>query len=161
MIEGLHIRPVADDDDRLVMRKIRDIVFIQEQDVPIEIEFDEFDSIGSDDPSNLSDGNPQGEHAEHFLAILNGKAVGCCRFRQAGDWTKLERIAVYKEFRGKGIGEAMMQFLLDKCVERGYEMVYLHAQCQSQGFYAKMGFEPVGDIFDEAGIDHTKMVWKQ
>lgn len=67
------------------------------------------------------------------------------------------RIAVNKEYRGKGLGRDLMIGLIEKAWEVGAEKVSLHAQEQVIGFYEKLGFVGVGDIFMEAGIPHLEM----
>ena len=74
----------------------------------------------------------------HLAAIVDGKIVGTCRYRSTDKGTKLERFAVLKEYRGKDVGECLVRHCLD--------------------FYAKFGFEAVGPQFEEAGIQHYKMV---
>jgi predicted GNAT family N-acyltransferase len=120
---------------------IRRRVFIEEQNVPEEIEMD------ADD-----------EHAFHALAILDGVAIGCGRMLDHGDSeVKIGRMAVLREFRGTGVGAQILRFLIDRARARGLRKAILHAQLTAEGFYLKEGFNPVGGIFDEAGIAHRKM----
>ena len=120
---------------------IRRRVFIEEQNVPEEIELD------TDD-----------EHAFHALAILDGVAIGCGRMLEHGDSeVKIGRMAVLREFRGTGVGAHILRFLVDRARARGLRRAILHAQLAAEGFYLKEGFNPVGGVFDEAGIAHRKM----
>ncbi len=120
---------------------IRRRVFIEEQNVPEEIEMDAED-----------------EHAFHALAILDGVAIGCGRMLEHGDGeVKIGRMAVLREFRGTGVGAHILRFLIDRARARGLRKAILHAQLTAEGFYLKEGFNPVGDVFDEAGIAHRKM----
>ena len=120
---------------------IRRRVFIEEQNVPEEIELD------ADD-----------EHAYHALAILDGVAIGCGRMLDNGDSeVKIGRMAVLREFRGTGVGAHILRFLIDRARARGLRKAILHAQLTAEGFYLKEGFNPVGGVFDEAGIAHRKM----
>jgi predicted GNAT family N-acyltransferase len=120
---------------------IRRRVFIEEQNVPEEIEMD------ADD-----------EHAFHALAILDGVAIGCGRMLDHGDSeVKIGRMAVLREFRGTGVGAHILRFLIDRARARGLRRAILHAQLTAEGFYLKEGFNPVGGVFDEAGIAHRKM----
>jgi predicted GNAT family N-acyltransferase len=120
---------------------IRRRVFIEEQNVPEEIEMD------ADD-----------EHAFHALATLDGVAIGCGRMLEHGDSeVKIGRMAVLREFRGTGVGAHILRFLIDRARARGLRKAILHAQLTAEGFYLKEGFNPVGGAFDEAGIAHRKM----
>ena len=120
---------------------IRRRVFIEEQNVPEEIELD------ADD-----------EHAFHALAILDGVAIGCGRMLEHGDSeVKIGRMAVLREFRKTGVGAHILRFLIDRARARGLRKAILHAQLTAEGFYLKEGFNPVGGVFDEAGIAHRKM----
>jgi predicted GNAT family N-acyltransferase len=120
---------------------IRRRVFVEEQNVPEEIELD------ADD-----------EHAFHALAILDGVAIGCGRMLDHGDSeVKIGRMAVLHEFRGTGVGAHILRFLIDRARARGLRRAILHAQLTAEGFYLKEGFKPVGGVFDEAGIAHRKM----
>jgi predicted GNAT family N-acyltransferase len=120
---------------------IRRRVFIEEQNVPEEIELDADDG-----------------HAFHALAILDGVAIGCGRMLDHGDReVKIGRMAVLREFRGTGVGAHILRFLIDRARARGLRRAILHAQLTAEGFYLKEGFNPVGGVFDEAGIAHRKM----
>ena len=121
---------------------IRRRVFIEEQQVPEEIELDADDT-----------------RAFHALATVGNDAIGCGRMLDHGDGeVKIGRMAVLPEFRGTGIGREILSFLMKSARERGLRKAILHAQLTAQGFYLKEGFTPLGDTFDEAGIAHRKMV---
>jgi len=120
---------------------IRRRVFIEEQQVPEELELD------ADD-----------QHAVHALAWMDGRAVGCGRFVAHGQSeVKIGRMAVLRELRGTGIGQAILEFLMGEARGRGFLGAVLHAQLSAEGFYLKQGFLPVGPVFEEAGIPHRKM----
>ncbi len=120
---------------------IRKKVFVVEQNVDEREEYDEFETS-----------------CTHFIATINDLAVGTCRFRNTDKGIKLERFAVLKNARGKGVGEALMQTVL-KHIDLN-QHIYLNAQIQVVEFYAKYGFEKEGNIFLEANIKHYKMVYK-
>lgn len=124
------------------VRNIRDLVFVQEQEVSEEEEYDEFEA-GS----------------RHFLAVADGQAAGTARWRTTGKGVKLERFAVRKEFRGRGLGRSLVKAVLADVFACGHEnaCIYLHAQVQAIPFYAGLGFEARGEEFSEAGILHRKM----
>jgi predicted GNAT family N-acyltransferase len=119
---------------------IRRAVFIEEQGVPEEIEMD------SDDA-----------RAVHALALADNVAVGCGRMVADGDHVKIGRMAVLRDWRGKGIGRRVLDFLMTSAQRAGYVEAVLHAQLTAEGFYLKNSYEPVGDVFEEAGIMHRMM----
>ena len=121
---------------------IRRIVFVIEQKVEEREEYDEFEDT-----------------SKHLLALIEGKAVGVARVRRTIKGIKLERFAVLKEARGKGVGAALIEEALEMVKE--YDFIYLHAQVQVVDFYQKYGFVKEGDLFVEAAIDHYKMVYKR
>jgi predicted GNAT family N-acyltransferase len=93
--------------------------------------------------------------AVHLLAQMpGGEAVGTARLLDDG---RLGRMAVLPEYRGLGIGSALVQRALSLASERGVGRVFLHAQVGVVSFYRRFGFEPVGDVFEEAGIAHQTM----
>ncbi|AFM03710.1 putative acyltransferase [Bernardetia litoralis DSM 6794] len=132
---------------------IRRIVFIEGQDVPEEDDFDGLD-----------------EASMHILAIdENEKAIGTARFRvtekhkdNSAKKIKLERFAVLEEDRGKKVGQKMVEFSLEQIQKKEeyktVEMIYLHAQLAAVSLYERCGFKKEGDIFDESGILHYKMI---
>ena len=120
---------------------IRRHVFVEEQNVPEELEMDDDDS-----------------QAFHALATLDGVAIGCGRMLEHGAReVKIGRMAVLPEFRKTGVGAQILRFLVDRARDRGCRKAILHAQVAAEGFYLKEGFSPVGPVFDEAGIAHRKM----
>ncbi len=126
---------------REAMYAIRRRVFIEEQQVPEEIELD------SDDA-----------RAFHALALRDGQPVGCGRYVEHGPGEiKIGRMAALRELRGSGIGRAVLEFLIETARNRGYTRAILHAQLTAEGFYLKQGFHPKGEVFEEAGIPHRAM----
>lgn len=122
---------------------IRKEVFIREQNVPIEIEIDGLDPIST-----------------HFLAILDGKAVGTARLREYKNFAKFERIATLKEFRGKGIGKKIVKHMLHFSQSKYPQLTpMMHAQESAISFYIKLGWAPEGQAFIEAGIPHQTLVY--
>lgn len=121
------------------IRAIRETVFIHEQGVPVELEWDGLDSA-----------------CAHVLAWNNrGEAIGTARMQQNGT---IGRMAVLKDWRGRGVGRALLQTLLDLATRRGLPRVTLSAQTHALGFYERAGFDVVGEPFIDAGIPHRKMV---
>jgi len=124
---------------------IRRAVFVKGQNVAPEEEFDAYETVSF-----------------HFLAVdAVGTPVGTGRWRFTDKGIKIERIAVLETHRGQGIGAQVMDTLLAHIArhpERGDHTIYMHAQVQVVDFYRPMGFRTVGDVFDECGIMHYKMV---
>ena len=99
------------------------------------------------------------EESHHFLATIDGEPAGACRWRKTDNGYKLERFAVLKQHRGQGIAHAMVTTALnDLPADAGY--IYLNAQVDAMPLYEKSGFEKTGPQFEEAGIQHYKMVRK-
>lgn len=119
---------------------VRREVFIVEQGVPEALEWD------ADDALSL-----------HVVALAHdGQALGTARLLPDGH---IGRMAVRRRARGCGVGSAMLQTLIDAAGARGDDRLALHAQSHATGFYARFGFVPEGDEFDEAGIAH-RLMWR-
>lgn len=121
-------------------RAIRQAVFVEEQ--GFQEEFDETDAV-----------------AVHLMAFDGERPAGTCRvFRdgQMGSYI-LGRLAVVKEYRGKGLGSRMLQVAEEYVREQGGEQLALHAQCQAAAFYEKQGFAQSGGIEEEQGCPHIWM----
>lgn len=139
MAKSIIIQPANSAELRKAIFGVRREVFVLEQEVSEEEEYDEYETSSF-----------------HLAAEVEGKVVGTCRFRNTDKGTKLERFAVLKEYRGHNVGENLVRHCLD--LVHTEDHVYLHAQVQVVDFYAKLGFEAVGPQFEEAGIQHYKMV---
>lgn len=122
--------------------KIRISVFVDEQKVSKEEEFDGLDDIST-----------------QYLVFFNEKPAGTGRLRETNDGYKLERFAVCKEFRGKNIGKEILQAMLNDILPTK-KNIYLYSQLSAQKFYEKQDFIPEGNVFVEADIDHIKMIYK-
>jgi len=125
-----------------IARKIRFAVFVGEQKVPEDLEYDAFEST-----SRL------------YLVFIGDTAVATCRRRYTPGGIKLERFAVLPAFRGKGFGDFLVRQVVKEVLPEG-RTVYLHAQEQVTGFYTKLGFKVYGDEFEEAGIRHFLMKYE-
>lgn len=123
--------------DRKRLSKIRRAVFIDEQNVPEELEWD------SDD-----------EDATHFLVHTGGIDIACARLSTDG---KIGRMAVVKKYRNKGVGFQLLQYVISYARNNAYPSLYMHAQTSALGFYEKAGFSAKGELFSEAGIPHMEM----
>lgn len=99
------------------------------------------------------------EESTHFLLLENGNPLATARHRKTEKGVKLERFAVLENARGKGFGMQILQAILHD-LEDEKALKYMHAQEQVIPFYEKVGFIKEGDLFEEAGIMHYKMVYK-
>jgi predicted GNAT family N-acyltransferase len=109
------------------------------------------------DPSLDLDGKD--ETADHILAYVENQAVGTVRGRYLDHQTaKIERLAVLSEFRGQGIGKRLMEEALNIAANKQINTVVIHAQDYVKSLYLKLGFLPEGELFEEAGISHVKMI---
>jgi predicted GNAT family N-acyltransferase len=123
--------------------RIRFKVFVEEQGVPRDIELDERDV-----------------ECVHALAYEDGKAVGTGRLvppAQGAPASQVGRMAVLPECRGRGVGSRILEELMDRARQRGDKQLTLSAQIHAVDFYRSHGFQPMGEIYDEAGIPHRKM----
>ncbi|MBU0697625.1 MAG: GNAT family N-acetyltransferase, partial [Bacteroidetes bacterium] len=98
--------------------------------------------------------------SNHFLATLDNQPAGACRWRQTEKGFKLERFAVLPQFRGNGVAHQMVQTVINDLPESA-KYVYLHAQLDAMPLYVKSNFVAEGELFEEAGIQHYKMVLKK
>lgn len=128
-------------DDLLKVYAVRSIVFIEEQRCPWELEFDGLD-----------------EDAIHILGEQDGQPAAAARIRLLGDYAKLERIAVRTGYRGRRIGDRLVDYMVGVAHQHGYMTLKMHAQAHLTGFYHSHGFEVCGELFEEAGIEHYPMI---
>lgn len=126
-----------------LVKPLRYQVFVIEQKVPEEMEWDEFDEI-----------------AWHAIATADNQTVGTGRLILDGQIAKIGRMAVQSSRRNQGIGKSILNALIQTAKEKGALECILHAQTHAIAFYANSNFEPHGPIFDEAGIDHIEMCLK-
>ncbi|MEM9274993.1 MAG: GNAT family N-acetyltransferase [Cyanobacteria bacterium P01_F01_bin.143] len=125
-----------------IIKAIRTKVFHEEQGIDPELEFDGLD-----------------HGATHLLAYLDSQPVGTARIRSIEEnIIKIERLAVLPEARRKGIGKKLTQEALDFAQEHNYQTAILNSQVYIKELYEQLGFEQVGEVFDEAGIPHIKMI---
>ena len=116
---------------------IRNEVFVNEQNVPKELEIDGLDI-----------------EAKHVLAFVDGVPLGTGRILSDGH---IGRVAVLKKYRGLGIGKLIMKELIKCAQTKNLEKIWLSSQWHAHSFYLDFGFVCVGEIYKEAGIDHIKM----
>ena len=141
VISNLVIKTAELPQEMLAIQSIRQAVFQAEQGVEPELDFD-----GKDETS------------EQIIAYLDSKAIGTARIRYLDERTaKIERLAVLPTVRGLGIGQQIMEKALEIAAENNIQEVVIHAQQYIIRLHEKLGFEPEGEIFEEAGIPHVKM----
>jgi predicted GNAT family N-acyltransferase len=134
------IRKFGFDDKNLMQcsNAIRKEVFIDEQQVDAEIEY-EFE-----------------EEGHYYLLYLDEKPIATARWRKTANGIKLERFAMLKAHRNKGLGAVLLNAVLSDVMKPGLT-IYLHAQLKAVNYYKRAGFRETGPHFFEAGIEHVKM----
>jgi predicted GNAT family N-acyltransferase len=120
--------------------QVRFKVFVDEQNVPEELEIDGYD-----------------DEATHVLILLDDQAIGTGRILADGH---IGRVAVLKKYRGQGVGKLIMKKLIEWAQENQLKTLWLSSQWHARGFYIDLDFACIGDRFEEAGIDHIKMIRK-
>lgn len=141
MQNKVEVKRVSDSEDLETVFAIRRKVFVEEQNCPPELEW-EFE-----------------DESTHFLGTVDEAPAGAARWRKTDKGYKLERFAVLPEFRGYGMGKALVQTVLGNLPKEA-DYIYLNAQLTAIGLYEKFGFVKEGPQFEEAGIQHFKMVLK-
>ncbi|HDZ55444.1 MAG TPA: GNAT family N-acetyltransferase [Pseudomonas xinjiangensis] len=138
-MNDIHIRVV----DWLPTEALRDIrrnVFIDEQLVPAELEWDADDATST-----------------HFLMLAGASPIGTARLLPDGH---IGRVAILVRWRGKGLGQRLMRYVMDQAVEQGMRELVLSAQTQAVEFYSRLGFAVDSEEYLEAGIPHRTMIWQ-
>lgn len=131
-------------DDVIKAYLVRAIVFMEEQRVAYAEEIDEFEYS-----------------ALHILGEIDGEPFAAGRIRFLGEYAKLERIAVRKDYRGRGLGHDLVNYMMHVAREKGFRKFKMHAQAHLADFYSVHGFAIKGEIFQEANIDHYLMVYEE
>ncbi|WP_040204570.1 GNAT family N-acetyltransferase [Neobacillus jeddahensis] len=137
------VKVVENEKEREDAYTVRKIVFVEEQNVPLEEEIDQFE-----------------EEATHFVMYQDEikKAVAAGRFRVVDGYGKVERICVLKEARKLGAGKAMMEAIEHYAQTQGLHKLKLNAQTHAIPFYSSLGYEVVSEEFLDAGIPHKTML---
>lgn len=139
----VNVEEISDGEKLQIAFSIRKLVFIDEQGVDESEEYDEHEPL-----------------CRHFLINSEKTPVGTARLRTTGSSAKLERFAILKEFRRKGMGTTLLHHLLEEARLDAPQKIYLHAQIEVKDFYKNQGFVEVGESFQEAGIEHIKMEYR-
>ena len=119
------------------LKAVREPVFVVEQAVEPDFEWDEIDAV-----------------AIHLLALSNNLAIGCARIISH---RKIGRMAVLKELRGRGIGQALLQEAINVCQAHGTKTINLTAQTHAITFYKQAGFVEISGVYQDANIPHVDM----
>ncbi|MEJ2004165.1 MAG: GNAT family N-acetyltransferase [Cyclobacteriaceae bacterium] len=144
--DGLEVKLVQ---SRAQLRQafaVREKVYIEEQQIDREDEFDEFEPV-----------------SRHFIALSGDQAIGAARWRYTDEGVKLERFAVLPEFRKRGIASELVRSVIEDIRKHaGFngQKLYLNAQLSAMPLYAKFGFLPAGNRFLECDIEHQRMELK-
>lgn len=126
------------------IKNIRNQVFQLEQGIDEELEFDGLDAT-----------------AIHLLAYLENQPVGTARIRKLDETTaKIERLSVLPTARRKGLGRKLMIKAIEVITRENYHQIIINSQKYIKSFYQKLGFEQIGNTFEEANIPHVKMIKK-
>jgi len=135
---GFHVERAHWPEDSDDLAAVRVTVFIREQGVPVEMEWDGLD-----------------DSAIHVIARnQNGEAIGTARLLPSG---QIGRMAVLPLWRGRGVGRELLSFVLEAARAAGFRELFLNAQTSAREFYSREGFTATGDVFEEAGIPHIRM----
>ena len=134
----VHVRVADWQKDHAALRRIREAVFIAEQAVPPELEWDADDAT-----------------AVHFLALEGEYPIGTARLLPDGH---IGRVAVLKDWRGLKVGDKLLRAVIAEAEQRGLQQQMLSAQVQASPFYERFGFAVVSGEFLDAGIPHVDMV---
>jgi predicted GNAT family N-acyltransferase len=137
-MSDIEVRIVDWQQDNADLRRIRETVFIAEQSVPPELEWDADDA-----------------EAVHFLALESGYPIGTARLLNDGH---IGRVSVLRDWRGMNVGGALMNAAIQEAERRGLREQRLTAQVHATAFYERLGFEVVSDEFLEAGLPHVDML---
>ena len=138
-LDTLQLRLAGWEQDSAAIRAVRNAVFSVEQGISETLDFD-----GRD------------HECVHVLArVGEGETIGTARMLPDGH---VGRIAVHKEWRGRGVGTRLVEYLTEVARGRGFAEIHLHSQVQATEFYSRLGFEARGDTFMEAGIEHVLML---
>ncbi len=138
MTSPFRIRIADWDHDRSALRAVREAVFVVEQNIPLELEWDEEDA-----------------RCVHVIAeTASGQPIGTGRLLSDGH---LGRMAVLKPWRRQGVASALLKLLVELAKQAGHPVARLHAQAYVVEFYERHGFQAQGEEFMEAGIAHRFM----
>jgi predicted GNAT family N-acyltransferase len=136
----IEVRPARNESEVAAALDLRHVVFCVEQGVTLAEERDGRDG-----------------EAQHLVAIEDGVVIGTCRLLVEDTTVKLGRMAVARSRRGLGLARALLREADARARALGAERIVLGAQLSAQAIYERAGYEPYGDVFVDAGIEHVMM----
>ncbi|WP_424214200.1 GNAT family N-acetyltransferase [Streptomyces sp. BI20] len=148
---GPGVGVVRDAADLAACMEVREAVFVIEQGVPAELEYDELDAVATHFLARAADGSPLGT-----ARLLHGRAAEP-RTGAGPTVGSLGRLAVTGAARGTGVGAHLVRAVEAEAARIGLEAVDLHAQTHALGFYERLGYRAHGPEFPDAGIPHRAM----
>lgn len=137
---ALHIKIADNADDINICYKLRETIFVREQNYSFEVEFDNLDAI-----------------SKHFLLFENDFPIGNARISTDNTKAFISRVCVLKNYRKNGAGRFLMEEVINYCKKQNFEKIILVSQEHDIGFYSKLGFETFGEMYMDANIPHFKM----
>ncbi|MEU7021084.1 GNAT family N-acetyltransferase [Streptomyces sp. NPDC046203] len=145
------MREITGPADRDACFAVRREVFVEEQGVPADEEFDAYDETATQLLAVRADGLPLGTGRLLYGADATGKTGADASVGSLG------RLAVSRAARGLGVGAALVRAIEETARARGLTAVDLHAQTRALGFYERLGYVAYGPEFPDAGIPHRAM----
>ncbi|MEJ8304317.1 GNAT family N-acetyltransferase [Saccharibacillus sacchari] len=144
-MENFKIIAVENENQLARCLSVRREVFVNEQQVPEELEVDDYDRLDSTAKHVVVEGSNGDAAAARFIPYKDGAA-------------KMQRVAVRSAYRGQGLGRVLMSGLEDAARQAGYSRCILDSQCHAEGFYRSLGYRTLpGEPFYDAGILHVRM----
>lgn len=139
---NIKIQKVSLKEDIDICFDIRKTIFVDGQNVPLQLEIDGKDS-----------------ESDHYLMMVDGNPCGVTRVRYVKDYAKIERVGILAEYQGKGLGKKLMQYVISDIQKNSnVKAVKLSAQSYAIAFYETLGFHVCSDKYMDAGIPHKDMV---
>lgn len=139
----MSVKVVSNKDELKDAYSVRYNVFVKEQNVPEDLEIDEFENSST-----------------HFVMYDDRTPIGAGRIRPADGYGKVERICISSSYRGKGLGKSIMKFIEDTAPKLGFNQLKLNSQTHAEQFYKSIGYETISGEFMDAGIPHVTMIKK-
>lgn len=139
----LRLIRATSDRDIAAAKKVRTLVFVDEQDVDPTIEHDQWDAT-----------------AIHIVGYFNDQPIAAARIRKINQQGKIQRVAIIKEARQQGYGKAVMRFVETVLQDLDLDEAILNAQTHALKFYQDLDYQQASEPFYEAGIEHVKMIKK-
>lgn len=140
----MEVKQILTNEDLEKAFYIRKEVFVKEQNVPLEDEFDQYDHLNGE--------------CDHILVVVDEAIAGTGRIRFVDGVGKLERICILPSYRKLGLGKVIVEKLEQLAIEKGIENVKLHGQTHAEMFYKRLGYKTASEVFMEDGIPHILMI---